>query len=97
MITLEGDYGLFYSFKNQINFFKDVEWNEENPIYQQFKRIKNLKLNSDDAPQIKLDLLNKSNIDEIDNLTFITYDVGYFESKVTNLHLLNLKINCLQL
>ena len=97
MIALEGDYDLFNSFKNLIIYFKDVEWNEENPICQQFKRIRNLKIKSDDAPQIKLDLLNKSNIDEIDNLTFITYDVGDFERKVTNLHLLNLKINCLQL
>ena len=97
MIALEGDYDLFNSFKNQIIYFKNVEWNEENLICQQFKRIKNLKIKSDDAPQIKLNLLNKSNIDEIDNLTFISYDVGDFESKVTNLHLLNLKINCLQL
>ena len=82
MITLEGDYNLFNSFKNQIIYFKDVDWNEENPICQQFKRIKNLKIKSDDAPQIKLNLLNKSTLMKLIILLLLVMMLAILKAKL---------------
>ena len=77
--------------KLKLCYFEDSEWKEENSILKNFKRIKNIEFDSHEDSLIKLKMLKKTSIQEIEELVFESLNSKEFE-EITNSQNYNFKI-----